>query len=87
MKTRKITHLLLLALMLVCGSQWAMAQKLGMFIGYDNVNAIEDDDEKAAAEWFNTNYVAKGEGQFFTQLPLTRLMLRTCVLFGWPLTV
>ena len=73
MKTRKITHLLLLALMLVCGSQWAMAQKLGMFIGYDNVNAIEDDDEKAAAEWFNTNYVAKGEGQFFTPANINTL--------------
>ena len=73
MKTRKITHLLLLALMLVCGSQWAMAQKLGMFIGYDNVSAIEDDDEKAAAEWFNTNYVAKGEGQFFTPTNINTL--------------
>ena len=73
MKTRKITHLLLLALMLVCGSQWAKAQKLGMFIGYDNVNAIEDDDEKAAAQWFNTNYVAKGEGQFFTPANINTL--------------
>ena len=73
MKTRKITHLLLLALMLVCGSQWAKAQKLGMFIGYDNVNAIEDDDEKAAAQWFNTNYVAKGEGQFFTPATINTL--------------
>ena len=73
MKTRKITHLLLLALMLVCGSQWAMAQKLGMFIGYNDISAIEDDDEKAAAEWFNTNYVAKGEGQFFTPANINTL--------------
>ena len=73
MKTRKITHLLLLALMLVCGGQWAMAQKLGMFIGYDNVSAIEDDDEKAAAEWFQTNYVDKGEGQFFTPANINTL--------------
>ncbi len=70
---KKNSKLLMLTLLLVCGGQLAKAQKVGMFIGYDNVNAIEDDDEKAAAEWFNTNYVANGSGEFFTPSTISSL--------------
>ena len=70
---KKFTNLLLLTLLFVCGSQWAKAQKVGMFIGYDNVDAIEDDDEKAAAEWFNTTYVATGKGKFYTPSTISSL--------------
>lgn len=73
MDMKKFTNLLLLALLLVCGSQWVRAQKVGMFIGYEDVANILDDDEKAAAEWFNTNYVAKGSGEFFTPSNISSL--------------
>lgn len=73
MSMKKFTNLLLLTLLLICGSQWVKAQKVGMFIGYDNVDAIEDDDEKAAAEWFNTTYVATGKGKIYTPSTISSL--------------
>lgn len=73
MNKKNFTQLLLLAILLVCGSQWGKAQEVAMFIGADKVSSIQDDDEKAAAEWFNTNYVATGEGKFFTPSTITTL--------------
>lgn len=32
------------------------AQKVGLFIGYESVSQIEDDDEMVAAQWFESNY-------------------------------
>lgn len=32
------------------------AQKVGLFIGYESVSQIEDDDEMVAAQWFERNY-------------------------------
>ncbi len=38
------------------GTIVANAQKVGIFIGYETISQIEDDDELAAAEWFQQNY-------------------------------
>lgn len=38
------------------GSVVSYAQQVGIFIGYESIDQIEDDDEKAAAEWFQQNY-------------------------------
>lgn len=66
-------YVLMMALLLVCGVQMAKAQKVGLFIGYDNVNAIEDDDEKAAAEWFQATYGNSGGGKFILLAQSLRL--------------
>ncbi len=42
--------------LLFAGSMVSYAQKVGIFIGYESISQIEDDDEKAAAEWFQQNY-------------------------------
>ena len=63
---KKFTNLFLLALLLVCGSQLVRAQKVGMFIGYESVDAIQDDDEKAAAEWFQSTYGGNGGVKVYT---------------------
>lgn len=39
-------------------------QKAGFLLLADDYQSLEDDDERAAAKWFNDNYVAKGTGAF-----------------------
>lgn len=44
---------LLLILFFVCTALCSAVQaRVGMFIGYDRVADIVDDDERAAAQWF-----------------------------------
>ncbi len=69
---KKFMNLFLLTLLLVCGSQWVKAQKVGMFIGYESVDQIDDDDERAAAEWFESTYGENG-GVIYTPSTISSL--------------
>ena len=40
----------------VAANAQALAEGIGIYIGYESVNEIEDDDEAAAAKWFVANY-------------------------------
>lgn len=44
--------------------KYDIISKAGFLLLADDYTKLEDDDERAAAEWFNTNYVAKGTGGF-----------------------
>lgn len=55
---------LLLILFFVCTALCSAVQaRVGMFIGYDRVADIVDDDERAAAQWFQNHY---SDGIIFT---------------------
>ena len=55
---------LLLILFFVCTALCPTVQaRVGMFIGYDRVADIVDDDERAAAQWFQNHY---SDGVIFT---------------------
>jgi hypothetical protein len=47
--------------------------KTGFLLLADDYTKLEDDDERAAAEWFNTNYVAKGTGAFIKPADVANL--------------
>lgn len=41
-----------------------IVSKAGFLLLADDYTQLEDDDERAAAKWFNDNYVVRGTGQF-----------------------
>lgn len=53
---RNLFTLITSLFLMFVGTIVAHAQKVGIFIGYESVSQIVDDDEKAAAEWFQQNY-------------------------------
>lgn len=53
--------------------KYDIVPKAGFLLLADDYTQLEDDDERAAAEWFNTNYVAKGRGGFVKASDLATL--------------
>ena len=61
------------SLCLFCaGTMASQAQNIGLFIGYESINEIEDDDEKAAAVWFQETY-NDGTGYIITPKTLNKI--------------
>ena len=54
------------------------ATMVGYLLTADNYNVLPDDDEVAAAQWFQENYVAKNEGTFVTLEQLAVLNPTDC---------
>ena len=48
-------------------------EKAGFLLLADDYTKLEDDDELAAAKWFNDNYVAKGKGAFVKPADLANI--------------
>lgn len=64
-------YTLLITLLLFCYNSRLSAQRAGIYIGYESVDQIEDDDEKAAAQWFQKTYGTNGV--VITPSTLTRI--------------